>query len=166
MITSYRYSDELKLLDLIGKRITSIEISQCDLFLLIKYESKGQPFYMILQGNEDCHIVTHWESIEGRDCLVDADVMFVGLTDQIETHPTPEGYPDYGQYEIEGEVYQAIVISTHKGRCQIEMRTENEQYYGLSYSVFVNEMPYVAWDKKKENCIPEDSLPWKEFKDK
>lgn len=139
------------LCNLIGKTISSISISQCDTYVKIVYGDE----YMILQGEEDCHVQTYWSFIEGKDALKDTPVLKVELTDEVQTIP---------ESHDEGELYQAIVITTLKGRCQLEMRTENEEYYGLSYEVFVNKEPHCPWAPYTP-VIMEESLPWKEWKE-
>lgn len=129
---------ERELQILIDKTIKQISKSADDKYLRISWNKVPElaDNYLYLEGQEDCHIETYWSTIEGQECL-SSPILSVGLTDVVETHPA--FIDDKGYYSShEGEIYQAIVLTTLKGRCQIEMRTANVEYYGLSYSVHVN----------------------------
>ena len=143
-----------------GKVIDSILISQCNFYVKIVYGDE----YMILEGAKDCHICTYWYSIEGKDALKDAPVISVELTDTVELCSAKCKIKYERHHHYTCEEYQAIVITTHKGRCKLEMRVENEENYGLAYKVFVNKEPHCSWAPHTP-IMKEDSFPWKEWKE-
>ena len=149
---------------LIGQTIDSIlidrdvdDIDPDDNELIQISYNQGQQLVYLKAGYE-CHLQTHWESIEGKDALKDTPVTNVYLTDEVYTDPDP-------LEEDNGDVYQAIVFETLKGRCQIEMRTANEQYYGLAFDTILpgdshsnQKYLYGLVNSKKRN--------WVDFKEK